>query len=108
MVVIATIYATVSLLNMTLGNLVGPGISVDDSPVLPGLGLPFPVVVFIGNVAGTILMTWVLMPIVTRAMNWWLRPDATAKQTGWGIVVLLVVYAVEMALFTAIFDTWQI
>lgn len=107
MVVVAVIYATVSLLNMTLGRLVGQGFEVDDQPLFPGLGLPFPIVVFIGNVAGTILMTWVLMPYVTRAMDWWLRPTATKEQTRRGLALMLIIYAVEMAVFTTIFTIWK-
>lgn len=107
MVVVGVIYATVSLLNMTLGRLVGQGFEVDDKPLLPGLGLPFPVVVFVGNVVGTILMTWVLMPYVTRAFDWWLRPTATKAETRRGLILMLVIYAVEMAVFTAIFAIWK-
>lgn len=106
MVVVAVLYAMVSVLDITLGNAVGKGLSVEGSQVFGGLGLPFPVVVFIGNAVGTVILTWVLMPIVVRLMDWWLRPDATPKTTGWGVVVLVAVYALEVTFFTWVNSTF--
>lgn len=108
MTVMAVLYAMVSVLNITLGNLVGQGFSFQGDQLVPGLGLPFPVVVFIGNAAGTILLTWVLMPIVTRLLAWWLDPGSTRAQTIGGIVLMLAIYAAEMIFFVWVFRTFAI
>lgn len=106
MVVLAVLYANVTVLDITLGNLVGKGLSVDGSEVYSGLGLPFPVVVFIGNAVGTIILSWILMPIVTRIFAWWLDPGATRQQTIRGVILFLVIYALEMIFFTWLFNTY--
>ena len=105
MTVLAVLFAMVSVLNLTIGDAVGPGWTIEGQPIYKGLGLPFPVVVFIGNAIGTILLTWVLMPIATRLLAWWLDPGATRRQTITGIVILLIVYVVEVTIFTTIFRT---
>lgn len=105
MTVLAVLFAMVSVLNLTIGDAVGQGWTIDGQPIYKGLGLPFPMVVFIGNAVGTALLTWVLMPIVTRLMAWWLDPGASRRNTVIGVVLLLVVYAVEIAIFTTIFET---
>ncbi len=107
MVVLATLYAMVSLLNMTLGQLVGKGVSFEGDEVVPGLGLPFPAVVFVGNAVGTALLTWVLMPIITRLLAWFLDPEATQRRTAQGVVLLLAIYAVEVGFFIFVFRTFQ-
>jgi CBS domain containing-hemolysin-like protein len=68
--------------------------------------LPFPLVVFVGNAVGTILLTWVLMPIVTRLLNWWLNPAASREQTIGGVVLLLAIYVVEVLFFVWVFRTF--
>lgn len=108
MTVMAVLYAMVSVLNITLGNLVGTGFSFQGEQLVPGLGLPFPVVVFIGNAVGTILLTWVLMPIVTRLLAWWLDPGCTRAQTVGGILLMLAIYVAEMILFVWVFRTFAI
>ncbi len=107
MVVLATLYAMVSLLNMTLGQLVGKGVSFQGDEVVPGLGLPFPAVVFVGNAVGTALLTWVLMPVITRLLAWFLDPEATPRRTVQGVVLLLAIYAVEIGFFIFVFRTFQ-
>lgn len=105
MTVLAVLFAMVSVLNLTVGDAVGQGWTIDGQPIYRGLGLPFPIVVFIGNALGTILLTWVLMPIVTRLLAWWLDPGATRRQTITGVVLLLIIYVVEVTIFTTIFRT---
>ncbi len=107
MIVLATLYAMVSLLNMTLGQLVGKGVSFQGNEIVPGLGLPFPAVVFVGNAVGTALLTWVLMPIITRLLAWFLDPEATPRRTAQGVVLLLAIYAVEIGFFILIFRTFK-
>jgi len=106
MTALAVLYAMVSVLNITLGNFIGQGLRVEGTPVVSGLGLPFPLVVFIGNAVGTILLTWVLMPVVTRLLDWWLNPAATSAQTIRGVVLLLVVYVIEVVFFVWVFQTF--
>lgn len=103
MTALAVLYAIVSVLNITLGNFIGSGLSVEGRPVVSGLGLPFPVVVFVGNAVGTILLTWVLMPIVTRLLGWWLNPTASPAQTIRGVVLLLAIYLIEVLFFDWVF-----
>lgn len=102
MVVVAVLYAMVSILDMTLGDAIGSGWSVDGEFQVSGLGLPMPVTVFIGNAIGTILLTWLLMPWVTKGMRWFLDPGATRKTTAWGVVFLIGVYTVEIVTFGTI------
>lgn len=105
MTVLAALAPTVAILNMTIGDYLGRGWNIDGQPIYKGLGIPFPVIVFIGNAIGTILLTWVLMPIVTRAMAWWLDPGVSRKATVIGIFVMLVVYGLEITMFTAIWES---
>ncbi len=99
MVVVAVLFAMVSVLDMTLGDAIGGGWTINGEFQVSGLGLPLPVTVFIGNAIGTILLTWVLMPWVTRLMRWWLDPGASPKTTAWGVVLLVGVYVVEVLIF---------
>ena len=108
MVVQAVLYAMVSVLDMTLGNFLGTGISVRGDTWVTGLGAQLPVIVFISNLIGTALLTWALMPVITRVMQWWLRPDASRARTIQGTVLMIVIYAVEIAIFVAIYKSYQI
>jgi antibiotic biosynthesis monooxygenase (ABM) superfamily enzyme len=106
MTALGILYAMVSVLNITLGNLIGDGLKVEGNKVISGLGLPFPLVVFIGNAVGTVLLTWVLMPIVTRLLRWWLDPAASRAQTIRGVVLLLAIYVIEVLFFVWVFRTF--
>ncbi len=74
---------------LTVGNLVA------------SKGAPMAVNVFIGNTLGTVALTWLLMPVVTRLMNWWLSPSCPPNKTVLGVVLLLAIYAVELVDFHA-------
>lgn len=106
MTAIAVLYALVSVLNITLGNFIGDGLSVEGSKVVTGLGLSLPVVVFVGNAVSTVLLTWVLMPVVTRLLRWWLNPAASKAQTVRGVILLLVIYVIEVLFFVWVFRTF--
>jgi len=108
MVVLAVLYAMVSLLDMTLGDYLGTGISVRGDTWVSGLGAQMPVVVFISNLIGTALLTWVLMPVITRVMQWWLRPDANLTRTIQGTALMIAIYAAEIAIFVAVYDIYRI
>jgi uncharacterized protein len=105
MTVVAVLFAMTSVLNIFLGDFVGQGWTIRGDRVFSGLGLPMPVVVFIGSVVGTCLLTWVLMPIATRLLAWWLDPGVTRSRTILGVIVLIVVYGIEIAFFTTVFRT---
>ena len=103
---LAVIYAMVSILNITLGNFIGKGLSVQGSQVVRGLGLSLPVVVFVANAVSTIVLTWVVMPVVTRLLSWWLSPTATTAQTVRGVVLVLMIYLIEVLFFSWVFRTF--
>jgi uncharacterized protein len=88
MTVLGALFPTVMILNLTVGNLVA------------SKGAPMAVNVFIGNTLGTVALTWLLMPVVTRLMNWWLSPSCPPNKTVLGVVLLLAIYAVELVIFT--------
>lgn len=106
MTALAVLYATVSVLDITLGNFIGSGLRVEGNQVVAGLGLSLPLVIFIGNAVGTIMLTWLLMPVVNRVLDWWLRPTASQVQTIRGVVLLLVVYLIEVSFFDWIYRTF--
>lgn len=84
MTVLLALYPTVMLLNLSL------------SPRLTGV--PFALQIFVSNAVGTVLLTWLVMPLVTRALSFWLTP----RGTGVGVVGLgavLVGYMVAIAVF---------
>jgi antibiotic biosynthesis monooxygenase (ABM) superfamily enzyme len=59
---------------------------------------------FIGNALSVSLVTWPMMPLAIRALDWWLRPRKSGGPwiTVLGIAVLLGLYAAELAL------TWHL
>lgn len=56
---------------------------------------------FLGNAISVWLLTWPTMPLVNRAFDWWLRPNAIAARwiTPVGIGLLFGLYAIEIATF---------
>ncbi|MFO0994559.1 MAG: antibiotic biosynthesis monooxygenase [Hyphomicrobiales bacterium] len=86
MVVLAALYPLVMFLNLTIG------------VALSGRGLPFAADVFVGNALSTAALSWLLMPIATRAMAWWLSPRCNTTNTLLGACLLLIVYAAEVAI----------
>jgi antibiotic biosynthesis monooxygenase (ABM) superfamily enzyme len=72
------------------------------TPFLMGtFGLPFWASLFIGNVVGVLLLTYVV-PWISARFGWWLQPagEATARQNLIGIAVLVVCYALMMVIFS--------
>lgn len=90
MVVLCVLFPVVMIVNLTVGNF------------LTKAGAPFAVNIFTGNTIGTIILTWLAMPVVSRAMNWWLSPRSTVKQTWFGLFFVLIVYAIEIFIFNKI------
>ncbi|QCI67379.1 antibiotic biosynthesis monooxygenase [Phreatobacter stygius] len=68
------------------------------------LGLPFAVALFVGNVAGILLLNY-LVPWVSGRFSWWLQPDAGDRRrsdiAGTGLVIAL--YAGLVVLFARLF-----
>lgn len=106
MVVLLVLYPLVTLYNITLGNAAGVGLTVAGHPIFSGLGLPFPLVVFLGNAVGTALLTWVVMPVISRVFDWWLNPFATASQTLRGAGLIILLYVIEIAVTVYAFRHW--
>ena len=65
------------------------------------LGLPFWLALFIGNVAGVTLLTWVI-PWVSNRFHWWLQPagSETQKRTLMGTVALVALYGLLLLIFS--------
>ncbi len=106
MVVLAVLYPLVSVYDITLGNAAGHGLAIAGHPIIRGLGLPFPAVVFLGNAVGTVLLSWMLMPAAIRLFDWWLDPAASHAQTVRGALMLIALYILEVAAFSYVFETW--
>ena len=94
MAVLSALFPIVMTLNLTVGTL------------LAAKGIPFSINVFIGNTVSTIVLTWLLMPVVTRMMAWWLSPSCLPNKTMLGVLLLLAIYAVEIVAFTRL-PAWQ-
>ncbi|QUR65833.1 antibiotic biosynthesis monooxygenase [Mycobacterium spongiae] len=61
---------------------------------LNGVGVPLFLRTFTSNVLSTIALGFVLMPLATRALSFWLRPGVPTKTTVRGAVLVVVLYAV--------------
>ena len=93
MVVLCALFPAVMILNLTV------------SRIVAAEGIPFAVNIFIGNALSTVALTWLLMPVVTRLMAWWLSPRCTEQKTWLGVFLALGIYVIELALFTAVPST---
>jgi antibiotic biosynthesis monooxygenase (ABM) superfamily enzyme len=87
MVVLLVLFPTVMLLSKVL------------SPLLTGL--PFPLQMFLSNVASVVLMTWLFMPLTLRGIGFWLTPAGTGVGVR-GLVTVLAGYALAITVFLAL------
>lgn len=62
---------------------------------------PGSVATFVSNVVSVAILTWCLMPLVTRAFSWWLDPHASIRSTVVGALVMVGLYAALVAGFWA-------
>jgi antibiotic biosynthesis monooxygenase (ABM) superfamily enzyme len=72
------------------------------TPFLMGtFGMPFWASLFVGNVVGVLLLTYVV-PWVSTRFAWWLKPvgEETSRQTITGIAVLVALYALLLLVFS--------
>jgi hypothetical protein len=88
MTVLLVLYPTVVLLSRYL------------SPWLAGL--PFAASMFVSNLVSVAILTWLLMPVVVRAFNFWLSPPPVrrARFEILGLLAVLAGYAVALIIFT--------
>jgi antibiotic biosynthesis monooxygenase (ABM) superfamily enzyme len=93
MLVLLALYPVVFLFGLLVG-----------TPLLSrGLGLPFWLTLFVGNVASVILLNWIV-PWISRRFGWWLHPDGpdAVRTTVAGVAVVVVVYALWLFVFSRI------
>jgi len=88
MTVLLVLYPTVVLLSRYL------------SPWLAGL--PFAASMFVSNLVSVSILTWLLMPVVVRAFNFWLSPPPVRRVQFeiLGLLAVLAGYAVAIIIFT--------
>lgn len=88
MTVLLVLYPTVMILTLVL------------SPRLASL--PLALSMFIGNTASVAVLTWLLMPVANRALEFWLCPDPVGgrlRSEALGIGAIVLAYAASIALF---------
>ena len=90
MIVICALFPVVMLLTMSVGSM------------LEKAGATMGINIFVGNAASTIILTWLVMPVISRVMNWWLSPRSTAKQSWFGFFFVLILYAIELVIFNKV------
>lgn len=68
-------------------------------------GLPVALANFIGNAISVVLVAYVTMPLLVRAMDWWLfpKPEASAKTNLIGAGLIAALFVIEIALFWRLF-----
>jgi antibiotic biosynthesis monooxygenase (ABM) superfamily enzyme len=56
---------------------------------------------FVGNALSVVLVAFGTMPLLVRAMNWWLfpKPERAGAITVAGTALIIAAYAVEVAIF---------
>jgi uncharacterized protein len=91
MVVLLVLYPVVFLWGQFVG-----------TPFLLNRGVPFWLALFVGNVVSVVLMGYLLMAPVNRALDWWLspRPSAPAWTSAAGAALLVALYLLCLAVFS--------
>ncbi|MET7797759.1 antibiotic biosynthesis monooxygenase [Streptomyces decoyicus] len=94
MSVILALYPTVMVLNLTVGY------GLEKLTIREYIGL------FLSNVLSVSALTWLLMPLVNRALAFWLVPSrATSRRVQvLGVVVVVLCYLVSIGVFGLITD----
>lgn len=89
MSVILALYPTVMVLNLTVGS------------ELEELNIPGYAALFIGNVLSVSALTWLLMPLVNRALAFWLVPSRarSVRVHAVGAVAVLLCYLLFIVVF---------
>lgn len=68
-------------------------------PLLTGLGMPFWLALFIGNVVSTQLLGWLFVPWAFKLFGWWVKRDQPARVHLYGYLIVVAIYAASMALY---------
>ncbi|HWM35905.1 MAG TPA: antibiotic biosynthesis monooxygenase [Streptomyces sp.] len=89
MCVLLALYPTVSVLNLSVG------FELDEVGVPAYLGL------FIANILSVSALTWLLMPLVNRALAFWLQPSRarTRRVHIAGVAVVVLCYLIFLVVF---------
>ncbi|MCV0428432.1 MAG: antibiotic biosynthesis monooxygenase [Roseibium sp.] len=87
MVVLLTLYPTVMLITLYI------------SPFMSSWGLP--VSMFVSNILSVIILTWAIMPMATRALDFWLDDETGSRPsiTIGGGALIIALYAVSIGFF---------
>jgi antibiotic biosynthesis monooxygenase (ABM) superfamily enzyme len=78
------------------------------TPLLIQRGMPFWLALFVGNAFSTILLGWVVVPLLSKAFTWWLSPlestaptQITPQRITWaGTALILCLYALLFLIFS--------
>jgi uncharacterized protein len=92
MVVLALLYPVVFLF----------GTLVQTPLLMHRAGLPFWLALFIGNIAGVLILNW-LVPRTSRRLAWWLQASGSGTATIAGTALLLGIYGLWLAAFALLF-----
>jgi len=89
LLVVSALFPTVVVLTRFLGIALEP------------LGLQSGIQMLIGNLVGTVILTFLLMPYFSRAFAWWIDPVAGQglKTSTLGALAVTFIYAAEVAFF---------
>ena len=80
------------------------GLLVQNPLLMDRLGLPFWLALFVGNVASVLILSK-LVPLVSGAFGWWLRPQGGTdpwRAAAIGAAVVATLYVVLMAVFSRV------
>lgn len=77
-------------------------------PLLIDRGVPFWLALFLGNAVSTIVLGWVVVPVLSKVFGWWLHPLKSAAParisqpwiTWAGTVLILCIYAMLLLAFS--------
>jgi antibiotic biosynthesis monooxygenase (ABM) superfamily enzyme len=78
------------------------------TPLLIHRGMPFWLALFVGNAFSTILLGWVVVPLLSKVFTWWLTPlesaaptQITPQRITWaGTALILSLYALLLLIFS--------
>ncbi|PJJ65386.1 antibiotic biosynthesis monooxygenase [Compostimonas suwonensis] len=69
------------------------------APLIDSHGVPIWLSLFIGNLVSTQLLGWLLVPWAFKRFGWWLKPRQPVRVQLLGYLVIVVLYALSMALY---------
>ncbi len=93
LVVLLALYPTVMILQLVTNYLPG---GVHSSLAPSGW---FYLNMWMGNFLSTLALTFLIMPWVTRGLQFWLKPNANRSATLWGLLLVICLYSVSILIF---------